>query len=837
MTTASMTSSAPAPSASDGGGGVDGGVAVEGEGGKAGGKKKVVMHHAPPSANHRSRLYGSGTASARAAGRRAAQTTREHGGVQAMAGENVPNPPACPRPTGVPRSPRRNGSKPPVHTLHTEVRASGMDIGCFQVRRVMQDVEQKVRMRERHAEMDRAKWQRTAARKAQEVNDSRRTDGRGQVGKRFQTIERIRKVNRDISLQSRNHAPESREEAGFRLLVLLLAEAGESGRALLGTAAGLSRDAAAHAETLDFASALCARCEGLSELVLDFTDQLTAAVMGIRPPAAEEHGGPRRTESTLEGDDVRQLTLHTDGMHYNVPSSTLGAHPFADAETLEYMLQQLVLTISSAASLAAQSPRTKVDSEDARAASASPLMMIDAVMMAQMTARSKGEGGAEREAGASGKLLWETLNAKLKTATVSNETVAQIAPLLLKYGLMDFAKQLKKYGFHRLPELRKASVDQLVLLGMTSKQAAELLQAATGGAVAHGDASDGRHSVTNRAHGIEISNEAWFHNAELEPEPDYVPVTMADLRPVSRRTSPRDRAPRRAQKAASGMQADQEHAIQALVGSQDFQGAATDDNADMQDNPFYTDTMTTEEFLMAEAQRRVAATAEYKQSIKRQELATLKEVREEQEAQSWLLSRPAKHRLRVRNDDQVVKGAKASVVAPLQKITPMHLQGVSEFGKSNHTNFSARSFGRNPAKAHTASTELSEGYHGANTATGMQFSQSSGSIASQILVDQKSSAQLVALDDEIKQLMSRISARPPRSSHVFVGDPRFLPTDTTQFHASAASHRGDEFIERWSSLQMHSPQSIEARKQAMRLAKTWRPKTKSSFRVERVHGT
>jgi hypothetical protein len=699
-----------------------------------------------------------------------------------------------------------------------------MDIGCFQVKRVLQDVEQKVRVRGRNEEMDRSKWLRTAEKKRAEV-DSRRADLRGQVGKRFQTLERKDRLDKDIQpAPLMGGVPTAREQAGFQLLAQLLAEAGEQGRDILSAAAGLSQGVARQARPLALADALCARCEGLSELVLDLTDQLTAEVMGIRPAAVEELGGPRSGPS-LEDDVARGWTPPaTSRQHTLIPTTTLGAHPFADADTLEFMLDQLLVMLSSAASLATQSHCVQPDTEEARSVTSSPLSMMDSAMMAALKAQIDGEQSAEDLTESPPKSAvesWKRLKAKRKATLMANETVAQIAPILLKHGLMDFARQLKKYGFHRLPALRKASVGQLVQLGMSSTQATTLLRAVTGrGTAGEEEANDGRSSVTKRAHGVEISNEAWFYKAEMEPEPERPPVTMADLRPAPRRPSPR----------GHHVHGKTDAAIQSLVSGPGVDDVVKrDDRADANDEPaqrtIRPHQQTDSKFLEAEkksvAQQHAKERVDYKEGVKRRALAVKKEMREEQEANDWLRARPADHRTIVVPE----KASKdAAVKQVLRKGTQMpHLKGIIDHPGSSRKLLNDR----------TAS-ELSTGSPAIGTTAGMRFSESSGSFGGQIYEQQSGSQQsLVELDNEIFFWKTKA----PRTAHVHVGDPRFLPTGTVLGHTANASFTGRKFINRWSSLQSHSPESIESRKQALRVAKAWQPKTTRSFRVERVLGT
>ena len=663
-----------------------------------------------------------------------------------------------------------------------------MDIGCFQVKRVLQDVEQTVRERGRLDETVRARRQRALEKKRAEAT-SRRADLRGQVGKRIQTIERSKKLHRSTrAAPFVESAPVSREQAGFQLLAQLLAEAGERGRALLINAARLSYEDAAQAEPLALADTLCARCEGLSELVLDLTDQLTAGIMGLRPAAAQGHGGPSAAQSP-EHDVARGRTPNaTLGTHTTLRSTTLAAHPFADAETLDFILDQLILTVCSAKSLAAPSHRVRPVTDDARAVPHSPLNMTDAVMMARIKAHlddGRNEGHAEGTTADSSTQPWKRLNAERKMAMVSNETVAQIAPVLLKYGLMSFAAQLKKYGFHRLPALRKASVEQLEQLGMSSKQAAMLLRAVTGAATtAKETPSDGSRSVTKRPHGVDIPNEAWFYTAELEPEPERRPVLMADVQPVSRHVSPR----------VSRLHNKRNAAIGSLVSSANFDGIVERDGSN---------TGTGGE--TASKERYEPVLAEHKAQVERYELALRKEVREEQQANDWLRARPPRHRARILDLDKAKKDA--AVNSTLWKGHRAAAELVSELSVDN------------PA---------------VSMAAGMVFSESTGSLAGQVYAQQSATRQAAAeLDDEIHQLMS-MSA--PRSVHVYVGDPRFLPSDASQAHDNRADYTGGEFIDRWSSLQLQSPESIESHKQALRLASAWQPRTKRSFRVERVLG-
>eukprot|EP01043_Picozoa_sp_COSAG02_P001367 COSAG02_NODE_29_length_51136_cov_346.293317_2_plen_697_part_00 len=695
-----------------------------------------------------------------------------------------------------------------------------MDIGCFQVRRVLQDVEQRVQERARNKETERFRWQRTAEKKKAEAN-SRRTDLRGQVGKRFQTLERKQCLDQGTQLApSTVGVPTAREQAGFVLLAQLLVEAGEQGRALLSAAAGLSKAAAGQAEPLALADALCARCEGLSELVLDLTDELTAEVMGIRPAAAEEHCAPQLAPN-LEGDVAREWTppASTSRQHTLVRTTTLTAHPFADAETLEYMLDQLLAMVSSAASLATQSRCVQPDTKQGRPATNSPLMKD----------QSDGEQSAGHPADSSSKSAeksWKLLKAKRKVSNISNETVAQVAPILLKHGLMDFARQLKKYGFHRLPALRKATVGQLVQLGMSSMQATTLLRAVTGnGTMGQAEAGGGRRSVTKRAHGVEISNEAWFYKAELEPEPEQHPVTMADLRPVSRRPS----LP--ARPVHGLVHGEKNAAIQSLVCNPGFDRMTkrVDDNADANDETAkrtgtpdqQTDTEFVEGEIKRAEQQRNEEAAEPKASIKRSGLAKQKELREEQEANDWLRARPAGHRAIVRDSEKAMKDA--TVKNTLRKVTqPPHLHGISNDLHSN----------RKPPKDRTGS-ELSIDSPAIGTIAAMRFSASSKSFGGQVYESQSSQQELVELDNEIFFWKTKT----PRTSQVYVGDPRFLPTaGTVRGSAAQASFTGGKFIERWSSLQAHSPETIESRKQALRVAKAWQPKTTRSFRVERVLG-
>ena len=149
-------------------------------------------------------------------------------------------------------------------------------------------------------------------------------------------------------------------------------------------------------------------------------------------------------------------------------------------------------------------------------------------------------------------------------AMVSNDTVAQIAPILLKYGLMDFAKDLKKYGFHQLPQLRKASVGQLVQIGMSSMQAKTLLLAVSPSAVPGALSSPNRHLVLTSSsphlvagsrgsartlpHGITVEEDAWFHKKkEKRSNRQQQPVMMKDLHAPFRK-SPRYKDARRSQK-------------------------------------------------------------------------------------------------------------------------------------------------------------------------------------------------------------------------------------------------------------------------------------------------
>lgn len=705
-----------------------------------------------------------------------------------------------------------------------------MDIGCFQVKRVLQDVEQKVRERGRNEEAERIRWRRTAENKKAEAN-SRRADLRGQVGKRFQTLERKQRLHQDTQLApSVVGVVTAREQAGFVLLTQLLVEAGEQGRALLSAAAGLSKAAAGQAEPLALANALCARCEGLSEQVLDVTDQLTVEVMGIRPAAAEEHGGCQYAPS-LEGDVAREWTSPAtpSRQHTLVRTTTLAAHPFADAETLQFMLDQLLVMVSSAASSATQSRGVQPDTEPARPATSSPLVMMDAVMMAVMKDQFDGEQSAGHPTESprkSAEKSWKLVKAKRMVSKMSNETVAQVAPILLKHGLMDFARQLKKYGFHRLPALRKATVGQLVQLGMNSMQATTLLRAVTGNGTMGQEAGNGKRSVTKRAHGVEISNEAWFYQAELEPEPERDTVTMVDLRPVSPRPSPRGRP------IHSRVHGKKKAAIQSLVSSPDFDRMMkrVDDDGDANHETAkrtgtrgqQTDTEFVEGEIRKAGQQRNEKAAECKESDKRSELAKHRELREEQEANDWLRARPAGHRTIIRDSEKAMK--EATVKNTLRKVTQApHLQGISNDLRSN----------RKPLNDRIGS-EGSTDSPAIGTTAGMRFSASSKTFGGQIYEPQSSLQELVELDNEIFFWKTKT----PRTSQVYVGDPRFLPTAGPERGSAAhSSFTGGKFIERWSSLQGHSPGSIESRKQALRVAKAWQPKTTRSFRVERVLGT
>jgi hypothetical protein len=78
------------------------------------------------------------------------------------------------------------------------------------------------------------------------------------------------------------------------------------GKGDLGEAAGLARYKAEQADPLILADFLVTRCEGLSELVLDITDQLTAEVMGLR------HAAPvQEAEGSVETGVVRTWTPDT----------------------------------------------------------------------------------------------------------------------------------------------------------------------------------------------------------------------------------------------------------------------------------------------------------------------------------------------------------------------------------------------------------------------------------------------------------------------------------------------------------------------------------------------
>lgn len=851
-------------------------------------------------AAHSARLYGSGRPSAKAEARRAAHTHRETAARTVFLTDAAPSPPAQPRPptgTGRPgsRVADRNAlPKAKPKAIHTEVRSGGMDIGCFQVERVLQDVEQKVREKGRKEELQRARWQRRTEKKRAEEH-SRHVDMRGSHGKRKQTKQRIQALHDDtVPTHTVMLATAPREKAGMQLLVQILDEAGAQGRSLLGEAAGLPRAEAGQVQPEMLASELCVRCEGLSELVLDLTDQLTAGVMGIRPAAPPEYGGPPHTEMSMEfgvaagwtQDEWLNAPHHIDkgiqhlsATHASRLGARLGAHPFADAETLDYILDQLLLTISSAAALATQSPRTSGSplNETSPATPGSPLNVLDAVMAAGAKARD--DAGESESAGAAargGSSLWKQLNAKRKMAMVSNETVAQIAPFLLKYGLMDYARPLKKYGFHQLPALRKASIAQLVQLGMSSREAMILLRAV--GASHPGEGEEGQTPEERRksagkgkrAHGIEIPNEAWFFKAELEPEPEQAPVLMSDLRPVSRhglssRGGRSTRDDRQAGKSSGDGAAIVGHGYTAPGAKPGDAGDAG--NADgaapaaldvgavnsLRDLVQVGAAKDTKESLeKAAVDQREQAQSDYARLISRNRQSHLRDLKEEQEADAWLKAQPLKHRVKKPDPGKAVKGA--TINATLRKkIAPMpHMKGFSEHGNTNHTQVSGMgdTFGpvtesQSISRASNTSEHSGEMMREASVSNGfrvgavgitagMRFSQTSSSFAGQVFqhaASQDSLAHLAKLDGEILSAMSGA----PRAQ-VYVGDPRFLPNDLSQAHRGVANYNGEDFIQRWSSLQMHSPRTIEERKQAMRVAKAWQPKTTRSFRVERALG-
>jgi hypothetical protein len=80
-------------------------------------------------------------------------------------------------------------------------------------------------------------------------------------------------------------------------------------------------------------------------------------------------------------------------LHNQHPSAELGAHPFADAETLDFILDQLLLTISTAARISAgQSPRGSVcragETLQPTETAGAPMSMMDTIMSARFKAQA-----------------------------------------------------------------------------------------------------------------------------------------------------------------------------------------------------------------------------------------------------------------------------------------------------------------------------------------------------------------------------------------------------------------------------------------------------------------
>ena len=469
-------------------------------------------------------------------------------------------------------------------------------------------------------------------------------------------------------------------------------------------------------------------------------------------------------------------------------------------------------------------------------------------------------------------MLWSKLNAKRKMAMISNETVAQIAPILMKYGLMDFAKDLKKYDFHQLPQLRKASVGQLVQLGMSSQQATSLLLAVNPSAI-----SEGRGSARVLPHGITVAEDAWFHKkVAKKPARPSAPVTMKDLhapfqnshRYKEARRQQRERDPKPPPELE--MTATQrQKTIDKVLPQPDLDAPiepepeASRSNFIMRNNPYETlspsppprPPTTESERLTRQDAHFAERTFDYDRVVKEMARALKVDLREEQEADSWLKSQPLQHRRSNVDMTKQQKGEAMRSTFNMKTAATWHTTGFSVHGTTNHTRSSGTTsqvFGAGLAgvdECHSREYSPSASIH-ARVATGVVGhtsglaglgarlgTRATGSFAESMAAGETaaesstahSSATLAEMDEEIQLGMNRVAR-----SHVYVGDPRFIPTDLTQVHRGNASYSGREFIDRWSSLQSHSPRSIEERKQMMRIDAAWQPKTVRSFRVDRV---
>ena len=554
-----------------------------------------------------SRLYGSklppAAAMSRQANESATKRPRAHTDYQPAPDTDDRDGMLAPTP---PRSPRG----PAMHRFVAQSRSGGMDIGCVRVNRVLQDVEQRVRERERRGELQRSKWLRNRGRAEKASAGERSTDMRG--GKSKRAVKIGRKKEREAQEAAAHPAfpvSASREEAGLELLMELL-EACEHSKGRLGAAAGLTVAQAERADPVSLAQLLCARCQGLGELVLELTDAAVSGVLGLRSAQEEDDDEGGADGPYMLGPSKWGSGGLGGGSARTLPVATLGSHPFADEVMLDTIVEELLQTFSAAARGGGGSPSSaRALRGSSRGMAESPLPLMDTIVLAQEKVR---QDAANASANASGELRsglthWHSLDGSAAIDHAAMDTVAQVAPLLVKYGLTDFAQALKKYGFHKLPALRKASLEQLVQLGMSSTQANVLLRAA--GGLSNAD----ERSSMNRSRQSHIRNDAWFHQVAAPSTPPTPAV-------------PRRRKPKRNDLASVPLsEAVKRHVANASAESPE---------------PHPREPTEAE---VAEAIR-VRLEEEYHQSVKEKQQALRKERVEEQQAESWLHAQPARYR-------------------------------------------------------------------------------------------------------------------------------------------------------------------------------------------------